>query len=151
MPKFSYTAIDTSGKQKSGSLEGVSQDVVAAQIKNQGLYLTNIIPVQEEKKQGWGKAKAKPKAKKVAGRSSFAGARKKPLTIGKVVNQKGLTVFTRQLATLIQAGLPLLRSLEVLVRQEKNPSFKYVLEEVSENVRSGNTFSDGLMQHPKVF
>lgn len=139
MPKFSYTAIDASGKQKSGILSASSSDDATAQIKSMGLFITNISAQN---------AAAKGRAK---GRSSGSTTRKKPVTIGRPVSQKGLCVFTRQMSTLLQAGLPLLRSLEVLSRQEKNPAFKYVLEELGENVRSGNTFSDGLMQHPKVF
>jgi type IV pilus assembly protein PilC len=138
MPKFSYTAIDASGKQKAGVLSAASSEAATAQIKSMGLFITNISA----------QANTKGKAK---GRSGSSSTRKKPVTIGRTVSQKGLCVFTRQMSTLLQAGLPLLRSLEVLSRQEKNPAFKYVLEELGENVRSGNTFSDGLMQHPKVF
>jgi len=68
-----------------------------------------------------------------------------------VINQKGLTIFTRQLSTLIQAGLPLLRGLEVLAKQERHEPFRYVILELYENIRSGNTFSEGLQQHPKIF
>lgn len=141
MPKFSYTAIDASGKQKSGVLSAASTDDATQQIKSMGLFVTNLATASEKAAAGKGRAR---------GRASST-ARKKPMTIGRVVGPKGLAVFTRQLATLLQAGLPLLRSLEVLMRQEKNPSFKYVIEELAENVRSGNTFSDGLLQHPKVF
>ena len=73
------------------------------------------------------------------------------MTIGPVISTKGLAIFTRQLATLVQAGLPLLRSLEVLGRQERNPAFKWVVDSLAENIRSGGTLSDGLLQHPKVF
>src|SRR5690606_1761493 len=130
-----------SGKQKSGILTAASTEDATQQIKSMGLFVTNLGPAQE-------KAAAKGKSR---GRAKAGSIRKKPVTIGKIVGQKGLSVFTRQLSTLLQAGLPLLRSIEVLMRQEKNPSFKYVLEELAENVRSGNTFSDGLLQHPKVF
>ncbi len=141
MPKFSYTAIDASGKQKSGVLTASSSEDATQQIKSMGLFVTNLGPAQEKAVRG----------KKTSGRSKASSTRKKPMSIGKIVGQKGLAVFTRQLSTLLQAGLPLLRSIEVLMRQEKNPAFKYVLEELAENVRSGNTFSDGLLQHPKVF
>jgi type IV pilus assembly protein PilC len=143
MPKFAYTAIDASGKQKSGVLSAASTEDATQQIKSMILFVTSLAPAAEKA----GAAKGKGKAR---GRTASA-TRKKPVTIGRIVGQKGLSVFTRQLATLLQAGLPLLRSIEVLMRQEKNPSFKYVLEELAENVRSGNTFSDGLLQHPKVF
>lgn len=141
MPKFSYTAIDASGKQKSGVLSASSSDDATAQIKSMGLFVTNLVTADKATK-GKGRRRAA---------ASSSTTRKKPVTIGKIVKEKGLAVFTRQLSTLLQAGLPLLRSLEVLMRQEKNPGFKYVLEELAENVRSGNTFSDGLLQHPKVF
>jgi type IV pilus assembly protein PilC len=142
MPKFSYTAIDASGKQKSGVLSAASSEDATQQIKSMGLFVTNLATAQDKA------GAAKGKGARLRGSAS---GRKKPVTIGRIVNQKGLAVFTRQLSTLLQAGLPLLRSIEVLMRQEKNPGFKYVLEELAENVRSGNTFSDGLLQHPKVF
>lgn len=70
---------------------------------------------------------------------------------GTVLNSKGLTVFTRQLATLVKAGMPILRSLEVLSRQEKRAGFKIVLEEITDTIRSGGNFSEGLAAHPKIF
>ncbi len=149
MPTYYYTAIDSSGKQKSGTVEAPSEDVATNQIKEQRLFVTSI-----STSKGGGKTARKKTARKsgsLFSTSPVEGTRKKPFVIGKVINLKGLTIFTRQLATLIQAGLPLLRSLEVLGRQEKNPAFKYVIEELADNVRSGNTFSDGLAQHPKIF
>lgn len=80
-----------------------------------------------------------------------AGPRKRPVVLGSIISPKGLAIFTRQLATLVQAGLPLLRSLEVLARQERNPAFKWVVDSLADNIRSGGNLSDGLMQHPKVF
>ncbi len=150
MPTFYYTAIDSSGKQRTGTIDAPSQDEATNQIKEQRLFVTNISTT----KSGIQKGKKKTAKKKGTGFFSTAapsGGRKKPMSFGKAINAKGLTIFTRQLATLIQAGLPLLRSLEVLARQEKNPAFKYIVEELAENVRSGNTFSDGLSQHPKIF
>ena len=69
----------------------------------------------------------------------------------KVIKGDELTTFTRQLATLLDAGLPLLRALEVMIRQEKNVRFQAVLEQIADQVKSGNSFSDGLTQHPKIF
>src|SRR5213592_4571323 len=60
-------------------------------------------------------------------------------------------IFTRQLATLIDSGLPLLRSLNVLARQERDPVLKRTTEALGDSVQSGNTFSDALAQHPKIF
>jgi type IV pilus assembly protein PilC len=73
------------------------------------------------------------------------------IIIGRAINSKGITLFTRQLATLVKAGMPILRSLEVLARQEKRPAFKIVLDEIADAIRSGGNFSDGLAAHPKLF
>ena len=64
---------------------------------------------------------------------------------------KVLTTFTRQLATLVDAGLPLLRGLRVLEKQERNANLKKILGELSLSIEGGSTFSEGLAQHPKVF
>ena len=73
------------------------------------------------------------------------------MSFGSPINPKGLAVFTRQLATLVKAGMPIMRSLEVLARQEKRPAFKDVIEHCSETIRSGGNFSDGLAANPKAF
>jgi type IV pilus assembly protein PilC len=70
---------------------------------------------------------------------------------GRVTNRKLLTLFTRQLATLVKAGMPLLRCLQVLARQEKRAPFRAALERLEETIRSGGTLSDGLMLYPKDF
>src|SRR5208283_4066544 len=67
------------------------------------------------------------------------------------VKSKVLTTFTRQLATLVDAGLPLLRGLRVLEKQERNPTLKSILGELALSIEGGSTFSEGLAQHPKVF
>jgi type IV pilus assembly protein PilC len=77
--------------------------------------------------------------------------RRKGLSFGKPINAKGLAVFTRQIATLVKAGMPIMRSLEVLARQEKRPAFKFVVDDCAETIRSGGNFSDGLSAHPKAF
>src|SRR5687768_13064187 len=79
------------------------------------------------------------------------GQRKRRRTFGRPINGKGLAVFTRQLATLVKAGMPILRSLEVLARQEKRIAFKVVVEDIADAIRSGGNFSDGLAASPRVF
>ena len=74
------------------------------------------------------------------------------LTLGPVViKPKQLTIVTRQLAILLNAGLPLIRSLRTLERQSKDPAIKKVLGEVANGVEGGATFSEALAQHPKSF
>ncbi len=152
MPKFSYIAIESAtGKDKKGVIDSSSAEQAALDLKAMGLLPTAVNPA------GGLRAGAKGGAKGDAGNPFTGGggapAKKKsaPMTIGKVVSNQGLAVFTRQLSTLVNAGMPILRSLETLARQEKNPGFKYVLEAVAETIKSGGTFSDGLLQHPKVF
>jgi type IV pilus assembly protein PilC len=77
--------------------------------------------------------------------------KRRGFSFGRAVNEKGLTVFTRQLATLVKAGMPIMRGLEVLARQEKRKSFRQVIEDCAETIRSGGNFSDGLGAHPKTF
>ncbi len=137
MPTYLYSAIDATGAKKTGKIDASSPDEANAKLSQMGLMVANMAP------EGGGKAaKGGGGAKKAAG---------KGLNFGKVISQENLAIFTRQVATLLQAGLPLLRSLEVMIRQEKNPRFKAVITSLADNVRSGNNFSDGLQQHPKVF
>ena len=69
----------------------------------------------------------------------------------KTVKPKTLMIFTRQLATLINAGLPLLRGLSVLAKQERDSVFKSTINKLAESVQEGSTFSEGLAQHPRIF
>jgi type IV pilus assembly protein PilC len=71
--------------------------------------------------------------------------------LGGKITTKDLVVFTRQFATMIDAGLPLVQCLDILGRQQENKEFKKVLVEVKESVESGSTFADALKKHPKVF
>ncbi|MGB1126883.1 MAG: type II secretion system F family protein [Opitutales bacterium] len=140
MAKFKYTAIDANGKQKAGSVEAENQEEASSKLSASGLMPTKIVMA--------GDASSAP-AKKTKG----AGGKKSKKVggFGKVIKAEELATFTRQLATLLQAGLPLLRGLEVMIRQEKNLRFQAVLEQIAEQVKSGNSFSDGLSQHPKIF
>ena len=150
MPKYSYTAIDPSGKQKTGKIAANSEDEASSKLSAGGLMISKI----EEIGAGAPAKAAKGKAPARKGGGGRASSKKKSsggISFGKVIKEEGLTIFTRQLATLLQAGLPLLRSLEVMIRQEKNPRFKEVLSQIADNVRSGNNLSEGLAQHPKIF
>src|ERR1041385_4397512 len=119
MPKFSYVAMDQKGKETKGTLEVTSQNEAIARVKEMNLYPTKIVEISEkalEKPQKKAKAAGKPGGKKGGMNIQI----KIPGLSGKV-KSKVLTTFTRQLATLVDAGLPLLRGLRVLEKQEKNP------------------------------
>jgi type IV pilus assembly protein PilC len=142
MPNYRYTAIDATGSKKSGKVEASSPDEANAKLSQMGLMVATM---KEEGGKGGAKS---PKGGAKPGKPGKAG---KGFAFGKVISTDNLAIFTRQLATLLQAGLPILRSLEVMIRQEKNLRFKAVLTSLADNVRSGNNFSDGLAQFPKVF
>jgi type IV pilus assembly protein PilC len=153
MPKFSYVAMDQKGKETKGTLEVASQNEAIARVKEMQLFPTKIVEVEKEKP-----AKA-AKGTKVA-KSTKPGKKKGKMDInlnikipflGGRVKSKVLTTFTRQLATLVDAGLPLLRGLRVLEKQEKNVTLRGILAQLALSIEGGSTFSEGLAQHPKVF
>ncbi len=96
-------------------------------------------------------AKAPPRAQPSFAVGTAAPVKKRRRGFGKAINAKGAAVFTRQLATLVKAGMPILRSLEVLSRQEKRPAFKAALDSIADTIRSGGNFSDGLAANEHVF
>ena len=146
MAKFQYEALDTkTGKTEKGELPANSQAEALARLQEMGLAPTKCEMAKAEPKKGKGKAKKK------AGKKGKKGAMQLEINIGAAVNEKTLTIFTRQLAQLTSAGLPLLSGLTVLARQEKNQTLKRVLGELAEVIEGGGTFSEGLAQHPKVF
>lgn len=149
MPKFNFTAMDSRGKETKGTLDVANQNEAIARLKEMGVFPTKVVEAE--------KVKEKPdkKAKKGAASGGEKSAKKgrgiKIPFIGGKVKPKVMTAFTRQLATLVDAGLPLLRGMRVLEKQERNPVLKSVLGEIGAAIEGGSTFSEGLAQHPKVF
>jgi type IV pilus assembly protein PilC len=134
MPKFSYTAVDARGKQANGFVEANDQNDAITQIRQLGFYPQRLDEARDEDMAVG--ADNKPVAKKKKG--------------GKV-KMKVLTIFTRQLATLIEAGLPLMRSLNTLTKQERNPVMRATMAQLASAVESGGTFSEALALHPRIF
>ena len=126
MPKYVWEGKTRAGGNLSGELEAPNEAFVLAQLRRQ-----QIVPV-----------KVKPKAKDLG--FKLPGFRAK-------VSQKELAIFTRQCATMIDAGLPLVQCLDILGMQQENQAFKSVILKVKEDVESGSTFADALTKHPKVF
>src|SRR5215467_5490969 len=151
MPKFNYVAMDAHGKESKGTLEVASQNEAIGRVKEMGLFPTKIVEVDKVKekpaKKGAAAAGAKPAAKKKGG----VNINIRIPGLGGKVKAKVLTTFTRQLATLVDAGLPLLRGLRVLEKQERNPTLKSIIGDLALSIEGGSTFSEGLAQHPKVF
>jgi type IV pilus assembly protein PilC len=141
MPKFRYTALDINGEEKTGTLNASDQTAATAQLKNKGLFPTEItgtdlkIPISgTPSKHGKG----------------LSMEIHLPAALS-VVHPKQLMVLTRQMATLIHAGLPLLRGLHILQRQESNPALKRAVGKIAESIESGSTFADALANHPRIF
>ena len=152
MPKYSYVALDARGNETKGSIEVGSQNEAIGRVKEMGLFPTKITEAEKEKSATKGKAAPKPAAK-AKGKKKGGGININ-LAIpgfGGKVKPKVLTTFTRQLATLVDAGLPLLRGLRVLEKQERNPVLKRILGELATSIEGGSTFSEALAQHPKTF
>ena len=135
MPEYKYTAIDRTGAQTSGKIEAVNDEQARQKLMAKGLMVTTLA-------NDGGSAKP-ASAPVVAAKGGFS--------FGAKVSQNDVTVMTRQLATLIVAGLPLLRALELITKQERNPAFKVILSNVVDSVSQGNNLSEALQAHPKVF
>ncbi len=144
MPLFQYTAMDANGKEQKGKKEAASEEAVATFLKEQGMFPTSIRPARGSKDE-------KKKTASKQGGSKNAGGLMSMQIGGNNIRKKDLVTLTRQLAILLDAGLPLIRSLKTLERQAKNPALKNVLGKVSESVEGGSTFSEALAQHPKSF
>jgi type IV pilus assembly protein PilC len=134
VPKYAYKAMNKEGKETFGIVESENQALAINDIRQMGLYPTKVYEAR--------KSDEKRARKEKGGLSElyFGG-----------VKTKELVVMTRQLSTLIDAGLPLLRSINVLISQLKPSKLRDILKEVRDDIQSGSTFSEALAKHPKEF
>ena len=133
MPVFVYEALDSQGQEVRGEIEAVSSEEAIVKIRNKSYFPTNV----------------KEKAVK-RGQRAVGSRKKRSFAIGGV-KAKQLCTFTRQLSTLQDAGLPIVRSLKILEEQQKPGVLKNQLAEVAEDVEGGATLSEALSKHPKTF
>ena len=154
MATFQYIAKDSAGNETRGQVEAADRNSAIAAVRAQGLLPKAL----GEVKSSVPAAAPKP-AKKSAGKTAVPKKSAKDIKInlkmpkflqGKV-KTKVLTQFTRQLATLVNSGLPLMRGLEVLKRQMKDPQMLEALDGITENIQAGGTFSEALTAYPKIF
>jgi type IV pilus assembly protein PilC len=129
MPSFKYTARNAQGKVVDGIIESPSQDVLVKMLRSQGLLVTAI---------------SQDQTKAAGGKRKFRLARTH-------VSLDDLIIFSRQLATMVSAGLPLIESLDVLGEQLENPILRKAVIEVRKDVEGGSTFTNALEKHPKIF
>lgn len=165
MPRYLYTAFDARGDEKSGDLDAVSTEAAIAELKTRGLFPIDVTSqVAAANASGATKAarRDEPKAPTAGSAAPWASAapvgakkgglqREIRLPFVRPVSAKELAIFTRQLGTLLRAGMPLLRGLEVLARQDKNREMRRIVESLAEDIRSGGKLSDAMGRHPKVF
>src|SRR2546428_1181401 len=149
MPRFTYVALDSRGQESTGLVEAASTNEAIGQLRQAGFFPTSVY---EEGKGGGRDGKAAKRAAKTA-RVAQPREKRKGIVLfqRKKVKPKILMIFTRQLATLIDSGLPLLRSLNVLAKQERDSVLKNTINNLADSVQGGGTFSEGLAQHPFIF
>ena len=135
MPVFQYSALDAQGVEVKDEIEALSQKEAISKIRNMGYFPTKVRASGGAKKAG-ARAGAKP-----AKRRGAAGR----------IKIKNITQFARQLSTLQDAGLPILRSLRILEEQQKSGTFKRVIGYVSDDIEGGSTLSEALARHPRAF
>ena len=140
MPAFVFEAMDSQGKEVRNEVEATSSDAAAAKIREMGLFPTKVTP-----KDGGGPAPAGLVPGVAVGKG-----KKSLFTIGGVGN-KQLTMFTRQWSTLMDAGLPIVRSLDILANQMKPGLLKNATLQARDDVAAGSSLSEALAQHPRAF
>src|SRR5215207_8576729 len=141
MPFYAFEAMNSSGQEVKDEIEATSSDEAIKKIRSKGFFPTKV----REKAQ-----KKSVKKKKKEDANLGGPTRKMPISIGGVP-RKQLVAFTRQLSTLQDAGLPILRSLQILESQQKPGLLKAIIGGVADEVEGGGTLSDAMSKYPKAF
>jgi type IV pilus assembly protein PilC len=144
MSNYSYVAVDPRGLEMRGVLEVSDQNEALRRIKEMGLYPTKVLQERRERSGGRKQSSVK-RGRRLAARSAIR------FSLGGKVKPAILSVFTRQLATLVEAGMPLVRGFRILQEQETNPRMKEVIGELLFQVEGGIAFAEAVGAQPKVF
>lgn len=136
MPIFQYSALDAQGVEIKDEIDALSQKEAISKIRNMGYFPTKVRERGMGRKPGAKKAAARPTRKRGAG--------------GKV-KVKNIAQFARQLSTLQDAGLPILRSLRILEEQQRSGTFKRVIGYVADDIEGGSTLSEAMGRYPRAF
>jgi type IV pilus assembly protein PilC len=141
MSNYAYIAIDPRGDERHGTLEVADEQEAFRRIKEMGWFPTKVL------------APAAPKQRRAAAhiRYSRRASRSFSLPWFNRVKSAHLAIFTRQVATLVEAGLPLLRGLRLLEQQEEHSVLKRIIGEVAQDIENGDTMADAVSKHPRVF
>jgi len=133
MAKFNYEALDKAGKTVKGSIDAESEDIIIERLRGMGYFPTKVTRVKIKVSQL--DLGTLPILSIIFGR----------------IKSKHISTFTRQMATLIEAGLPLLRSLNILEEQAESANLKKIIVQLAKGIEAGGNLSEGLAQFPKVF
>jgi type IV pilus assembly protein PilC len=144
MSSYCYEAVDAGGLRTAGTLDVADQTEALRRVKEMGLFPTKIKAARRQRLSLANPDRKKPLFKALFARPFAISARRK-------VKTAVLSVFTRQLATLIEAGMPLLRGLHLLEEQEENPTLKRIIGEIARSIESGSSLSESLSAFPRVF
>src|SRR5690554_99057 len=129
MALFAYQALSKEGKKVSGTLDAQGPEAVREYLTKQGLYPISIAPTMEEKRTGFDRVRQ---------------------FLARSVSAKDKILFTKQLAILLKAGVPLLQALELLTDQFSG-RLRTILIEVKDGIKEGQSFASQLARYPKVF
>src|SRR5436853_4412679 len=147
MPRYTYVALDARGQESTGLVEARSSNEAIGQLRQAGYFPTSVY---EE-----GKGGPDGKVSRAGAKAARVARPRTKISIvlfeRKTVKPKIMMIFTRQLATLIDSGLPLLRGLNVLAKQERDTVLRNTINKLADGVQSGGTFSESLAQHPRIF
>lgn len=133
MPTFEYQVKDKSGKNQAGVQDGPDVNAVVANLRSQGFMILRVNEVKKSKMFSVSKGPAK-----MAGK-------------GGNVSLDDLVVFSRQMTTLVGAGIPLIQALDILAEQVEREKFRVILHDMHQQVQGGKSFSDSMEKHHKVF
>ncbi len=133
MPMFTYTARDHSGKIKTEMMEAFNEQALVEKLQSQGLFIIKVVPMNE---------KVKDQGPQRIAENTFSHS---------AVKLEDLLIFSRQLATMLEAGVALLRSLDVCISQIRSKQFFNVTKQIRLDVEAGKSLSEALAKHPKVF
>ncbi len=133
MPEYYYEALERGGKQVKGIIEAANEDIIIEKLRGMGYYPLKV--VEQKTSAANVDLFALPGVRNVMHRVKF----------------KHVMVFTRQLATLIDAGLPILRSLFILTEQVESVIFKEKIAQIAKDIEGGSSLSEAMSKHPKIF
>ena len=139
MAIFKYEALNAAGQEVKDEVEAPSKEDAVSKVRALGYFPTKVVEKADRKQMAATKAGASAKQRKAAGTG-----------LGWVAT-KQLTTFTRQLSTLQDAGLPILRSIRILEQQQKPGMLRACLKQVTEDIEGGATLSEAMARHPKAF